>query len=143
MGALDGHPEGAGLQQTPQALQVVLGWHRHDVMAPRSFAGCAERRGPAAVVLEDARVGVEAFWGVGNEVEEGLDALRVALVHKRADVGLALEYLAHAEVSQVVLVFGQARGYHRGTGISGELDGAGAHAAVGSYHQDGIPFRDA
>ena len=55
-------------------------------------------------------MGVEAFWGVGDEVEEGLDALRVALVHERAEVGLALEYLADAEISQVVLVFRQSQG---------------------------------
>ena len=57
IGVLDGHSEGAGLQQPTQALQVIRGWRRHDVVAPRFFAGRSERRGATAVVLEDGRVG--------------------------------------------------------------------------------------
>jgi hypothetical protein len=75
-------------------------------VALRSFAGCGERGGAAAIVLEDLRVGVEAFWGVGDEVQEGLDAFWVALVHKRGDVGVAIEYLADTEVPKVLLVLG-------------------------------------
>jgi hypothetical protein len=63
-------------------------------------------------------VGVEAFWGVGDEVQESLDAVRVALVHKRGDVGIAIEHLAAAEVPQVVLVFGQAGGCEKHTPAS-------------------------
>ena len=99
IGVLDGHSEGAVLQQPPQALQVLRARHRPDVVTPRSFAGRRVRRGATAVVLEDLRVGVEAFWGVGDEVEEGLDAVGVALVHERGDVDVAIEYLVDADLS--------------------------------------------
>src|SRR5215204_3972812 len=52
VGVLDGHSEGASLQQPTQALQVLRARYRHDVVAPRSFAGRGERRGAAAIVLE-------------------------------------------------------------------------------------------
>jgi hypothetical protein len=41
VGALDRHPEGAGVQQLPQALQVLRDRHSHDVGAPRSVASRA------------------------------------------------------------------------------------------------------
>jgi hypothetical protein len=45
-------------------------------------------------------VGVEAFRGVRDEVQEGLYTIRVALVHERSDVGVTLEYLADAKLSK-------------------------------------------
>ena len=55
-------------------------------------------------------MGVEPFRGVGDKIEEGLDALWVALVYQRRDVGLARQDLVDAKPSQVVLVLGQGGG---------------------------------
>ena len=71
-------------------------------------------------------MGVEAFWGVGDEVQKGLYALGVALVHERSDVGVTLEYLADAELSKVFLVFGQCRSDNRRASFGGKLDGEAA-----------------
>src|SRR5215211_4635998 len=61
---------------------------------------------------------VEALRSVGDEVEEGLDAFRVALVHERGDVGVARRDLADAELFQIFLVFGQGGGDNRRAGVS-------------------------
>jgi hypothetical protein len=45
-------------------------------------------------------VGVEAFRGVGDEVQESLDTFWVALVHECSEVGVTVEYLADAELSK-------------------------------------------
>src|SRR5215207_7704382 len=117
VGPLDGNPDRPGLQQSREPLQVLRGRHSPDVVALRSFPGRRERRGPAPVVVEDLRVGVETFRGVGDEVQESLDALRVALVHERSDVGVTIEYLAYAELSEVFLVLGQCRSDNRRAGV--------------------------
>src|SRR5215207_11458695 len=130
VGPLDGNPERPGLKQSCEPLQVLLGRHSPYVVALRSFAGRRERRGPAPVVLENLRVGVEAFWGVGDEVQEGLYALRVALVHERSDVGVAIEYLADAEVSQIFLILWQRRSNDSCACVGGELDGEATNASV-------------
>src|SRR5829696_892402 len=143
VGLLDGDPERPGLKQSREPLQVLLGRHRPYVVALRSFAGRRERRGPAPVVVEDLRVGVEAFWGVGDKVQEGLDALWVALVHERGDVGLARKDLADAQVFQVFLVFGQSRSDNPRAGVGCELDGEAADASVRSYDQDCVALGDA
>src|SRR5215208_5748670 len=119
VGLLDWNPERPGLKQSREPLEVLRGWHRPYVVALRSFAGRRERRGPTPVVVEDLRVGVEALGGVGDEVQEGLDALRVALVHERGDVGLARKDLADAELFQILLVFGQSRSDNSRTGVGG------------------------
>src|SRR5215203_2460423 len=62
---------------------------------------------------------VEAFRSVGDEVQEGLDALRVALVHERGDVGVARKDLADAQLFQVFLVFGQSRSDNLRAGVGG------------------------
>src|SRR5215204_4327132 len=140
VGALDGHPQGAGVQQLSQALKVLRARHRHDVDAPSPVAGRAVQRDAATTGLESCGVGVEAIGGVGDEVEEGVDAFWVALVHKRGDVGIAIEHLADAKVSQIFLVLGQCGCDHCCAGVGGELDGEATHTAVGSYHQDGVAF---
>src|SRR5215212_6517592 len=143
VGPLDGNPERPGLQQSREPLQVLRGRHRPDVVALRSFPGRRERRGTAAIVLEDLRVGVEAFRGVGDEVQEGLYAIRVALVHERSDIGVTLEYLADAELSQVFLVLGQCRSDNRRAGVGGELDGEATNASVRPHDQDCVALGDA
>src|SRR5215212_6776090 len=61
---------------------------------------------------------------------EGLEAVRVALVHERGDVGLARKDLADAQVFQVFLVFGQSRSDNPRAGVGCELDGEAADASV-------------
>src|ERR687890_1660180 len=68
VGPLDGHPEPPLLEQPREPLQVLRARHRPYVVALRPFPGCRERRGTAPVVVEDLRVGVEAFRGVRDEV---------------------------------------------------------------------------
>src|SRR5215217_472841 len=135
VGPLDGNPERPSLEQSRQPLEVLRGRHRPYVVALRSFPGRRERRGPAPVVLENLRVGVEAFRGVGDEVQEGLYTIRVALVHERSDVGVTIEYLADAKLSQVFLVLGQCRSDNRRAGFGGKLDGEAAHASVRPHDQ--------
>src|SRR5688572_31853530 len=79
VGPPDGNPDRPGLQQPGEPLQVFRGRHRPYVVALRSLAGRREWRGAAPVVVEDLGVGVEALRRVGDKVQEGLDALRVAL----------------------------------------------------------------
>src|SRR5215217_5150862 len=123
VGPLDGNPKRPGLEQSREPLQVFLGRHSPYVVALRSLAGRREWRGPAPVVVEDLGVGVEALRRVGDEVQEGLDALGVAFVHQRGYVRLAGQDLADAEFSKVFLVLGQRRSDDRCAGFGGELDG--------------------
>src|SRR5829696_7530411 len=122
VGLLDGDPERPGLKQSREPLQVLLGRHRPYVMALRSFPGRRERRGPAPVVVEDLRVGVEAFRGVGDEVQEDL---------------------ADAQVFQVFLVLGQSRSDNPRAGVGCELDGEAADASVRPHDQDSVALGDA
>src|SRR5215208_4840664 len=136
VGPLDGNPERPGLQQSSEPLQVLLARHRPYVVALRSFPGRRHRRGTAPVVLSELSVGVEAFRGVGDEVQEGFYAIRVALVHERSDVGVTIEYLAYAELSKVFLVLGQCRSDNRCAGFGGELDGEATQPSVRPHDQE-------
>src|SRR5215208_321797 len=143
VGLLDWNPERPGLKQSREPLEVLRGRHSPYVVALRSFAGRRERRGPAPVVVEDLRVGGETLGGVGDEVEESLDALRVALVHERGDVGVARKDLADAQVFQVFLVFAQRRSDNPRAGVGCELDGEAADASVRPHDQDCVALGDA
>jgi hypothetical protein len=48
------------------------------------------RRGATAAGLEGSGVYVEAFGGIGDEVEESVDTVGVALAHDLCDVGVTL-----------------------------------------------------
>ena len=127
--ALDRHPEDAGVQELGDALEVLGGRRGHHVRAPRAVAGRRQRRGAAAAGLQRGGVGVEAVRRVGDELEQGVDAVGVALAHGRRDVALARDQLADAEVAQVLLVLGQGGSDDRRAGVGGELDGEAADAA--------------
>jgi hypothetical protein len=67
--------------------------------------------------------------GEGDEVEDRVEAVEVALARGCGEVAVAGQQLADAELAQAGLVFGQRRGDDGGAGAGGELDGDAADAA--------------
>ena len=80
------------------------------LVRPSPVAGGAQRRGAAAAGLERGGVGVEAVGRVGDELDQRVDAVGVALANRRGDVAVARDEVGDAEAEQVVLVLGQRRG---------------------------------
>jgi hypothetical protein len=76
---LDGHREGAVLQQPGQALQVLGGRSGADVGAARALAGGAGAGGDPAAVAAHGRIGVQLVRRPGGEVGQGVDPVGVAL----------------------------------------------------------------
>jgi hypothetical protein len=72
------------------------------------------------------------LWREVDEVEDGVDAVGIVLAHGRVEVGVAVEDFGDAEVTQVVLVFGERGRDQISPRLGGELDEEAADAAAGA-----------
>ena len=74
----------------------------------------------------------EAFGGLRNDVEDGIDAVGIHSPHGRGEVGVPVEKFAYAESPQVLLVIRErGRDYGRSR-VGGQLDEEAADAAGGT-----------
>ena len=74
----------------------------------------------------------------GDEIEQRVDAVGMAVPDGGDDVAVTVEVLGDAELAQVVGVPGERRSDDRGTGAGSELDGKAADAAGRADDQDRV-----